>query len=181
MAVYTEQQLLARRFTREERLRILILTMSDRAHRGDYPDRSGPSIKSHLERFVRNAGVHVDCDSAVLPDDSEGIHRALRRAISDGTHVIFTTGGTGVGPRDNTPEVILQLADKTIPGIMEHIRAKYAEDKPLTQLSRSVAAIAGSTLIYALPGSPKAIDEYMPEIQKTLGHLLCVLHGLDAH
>ena len=95
--------------------------------------------------------------------------------------MIFTTGGTGVGPRDITPDVVTELCDKFIPGIMDHIRLKFGADKPNALLSRSVAGVAGSTLIYTLPGSVRAVQEYMQEILKTLEHLILTLHGLDDH
>ena len=94
---------------------------------------------------------------------------------------MFTTGGTGVGPRDVTPDVVAALADKTIPGIMDAIRIKYGAAKPNALLSRSVAAVIRSTLVYTLPGSVRAVEEYMDEILKTLEHLIFTLHGLDLH
>jgi len=95
--------------------------------------------------------------------------------------VIVTTGGTGIGPRDITPEVVTALCQKQIPGIMEHIRAKFGAANPNALLSRSVAGVAGRSQIYALPGSVRAVEEYLGEILKTLEHVLCMLHGLDVH
>ena len=95
--------------------------------------------------------------------------------------MVFTTGGTGVGPRDVTPEVVTSFCEKTIPGIMEAIRVKYWALKPNALLSRSVAGVAGQMLIFALPGSVRAVTEYMAEIVKTLEHLLFMLYGLDSH
>src|SRR5690606_26652740 len=117
----------------------------------------------------------------VLPDDPETLRARILEACNRGDHIIFMTGGTGVGPRDCTPDVVLELADKTIPGIMEAIRLKYGTEKPLALLSRTVAAVRGTTLLYALPGTPKAVAEYMTEIALTLEHLLVVLHDLGAH
>jgi molybdopterin biosynthesis enzyme MoaB len=95
--------------------------------------------------------------------------------------LVITTVGTGVGPREITPEVVTSLADKLIPGTMEHIRLTPGAQKPNALLSRSVAAVMGQTLVYTLPGSVKAVDEYMGEIVKTLDHLVFTLHGLDTH
>jgi molybdopterin adenylyltransferase len=91
--------------------------------------------------------------------------------------VIFTTGGTGIGPRDITPEVVTEFSDKLVPGIMDHIRMKYGQTIPNALLSRSVAAVKDKTLIYTLPGSVKAVTEYMDEILKTIDHLFKMLNG----
>jgi len=94
---------------------------------------------------------------------------------------VITTGGTGVGPRDITPETVAGVFEKIIPGIMENIRMKFGQAKPNALLSRSVAAVGGQTQCYALPGSVRAVDEYMGEILKTLEHVIYMLHGLDVH
>ena len=86
-----------------------------------------------------------------------------------------------MGPRDCTPETVESVSDKMIPGIMENIRIKYGKDKPSVLLSRSVAAIAGTTQIYTLPGSVRAVEEYLAEILKTLDHAILMIHGIDAH
>jgi len=86
-----------------------------------------------------------------------------------------------VGPRDVAPEVVTAVCEKTLPGIMEHIRAKYGAAKPAARLSRSVAGVAGTTQIYAVPGSVRAVSEYVPEILQTVEHVLRTLHGLDGH
>jgi molybdopterin adenylyltransferase len=95
--------------------------------------------------------------------------------------VIIATGGTGPGPRDITPETAAALCDKLIPGIMENIRMKFGSAQPNALLSRSIAGVAGSTQIYTLPGSVRAVEEYMGEILKTLERAIFMLHGLDAH
>ena len=95
--------------------------------------------------------------------------------------MIFTTGGTGVGPRDIAPETITPLCGKLIPGIMEHIRAKFGTDNPRARLSRAIAGVAGTTQIYTLPGSVRAVEEYLPEILVTLEHVADTLHRSDAH
>ncbi len=91
---------------------------------------------------------------------------------------IFTTGGTGIGPRDITPDVIRPLLDREIPGIMDHIRIKYGTALPQALLSRSVAGVIAKTQVYALPGSPKAVEEYLAEILKILIHATLMVHGL---
>ena len=162
-------------------LRIRTITLSDRASSGQYADRSGPAILKRLEEHFAPNRRCIETHSIILPDDAVQLEQALRDACADATDVIFTTGGTGVGPRDITPDVVAAVADKMIPGIMEHIRLKYGADKPNALLSRSVAAVAGSTLIYTLPGSVRAVEEYMAEILKTVEHLFYTLHNLDTH
>jgi len=95
--------------------------------------------------------------------------------------LVFTTGGTGIGPNDVTPEAVRKIIDKEMPGIMELIRVKYGTEKPGALLSRSVAGVASQTLIYALPGSPKAVKEYTDEIFKTVMHAFRMLFGVDSH
>jgi len=162
-------------------LRVQVITLSDRAARGQSPDRSGPRLRELLEAFFAGKRWHPDIKSALLPDDAAQLRAALSGAISAGADLIFTTGGTGVGPRDITPETVLSVAEKQVPGIMENIRAKFGADKPQALLSRSVAATAGTTQLYALPGSVRAVEEYMGEILKTVEHMIYMLHALDVH
>ena len=158
-----------------------IVTLSDRAYRGDYEDRSGPRVREMLEEFLRNKRWHPVITNIILPDEPDALRRELAAAREHSVDVVFTTGGTGVGPRDSTPETVMSVCDKLIPGVMEHIRLKYGAANPNALLSRSVAGVAGTTLIYALPGSVKAVEEYMAEILPTLEHLITTVHGLDTH
>jgi molybdenum cofactor synthesis domain-containing protein len=96
-------------------------------------------------------------------------------------NIILTTGGTGIGPRDITVETVIPLLTKEIPGIMEFIRIKYGTEKPNALLSRGVAGITGKSLIYTLPGSLRAVEEYMTEIVKTLKHTIYMQYGVDKH
>jgi len=162
-------------------LRLRVVTMSDRAYRGVYEDRSGPRVRTLAEAFLEGKRWHPQFDVTVLPDDAERLRTELETARDGAVDVVFITGGTGIGPRDVTPEVVTALADKIIPGVMEHIRLKFGAEKPNALLSRSIAAVMGYTLVYALPGSVRAVDEYMGEIVKTLEHAICMLHGLDVH
>ncbi len=96
-------------------------------------------------------------------------------------NIIFTTGGTGIGPRDITVDVIKPFITKEIPGIMELIRVKYGLNKPNAVLSRGVAGLAGNALIFTLPGSVKAVKEYMNEIRTLLCHTVLMQYGIDSH
>lgn len=159
---------------------VLVVTLSDRAYSGEYSDQSGPRISERLESFFRDEGWESHITIKLIPDDP----RALTDLIKEGgesCNIIFTTGGTGIGPRDITIETVTPLISKQIPGIMEFIRIKYGIDKPNALLSRGVAGITGKSLIYALPGSLKAVDEYMTEILKTLKHTIFMQYGIDTH
>jgi len=162
-------------------LRVYIVTLSDRASRGAYTDRSGPRIRECLDAFFKDKRWHTEIESTLLPDDPVRLQETLESVRAAGVDIVITTGGTGVGPKDITPDVVTRMADRLIPGIMEHIRLKYGAEKPNALLSRSVAAVVGETLVFTLPGSVRAVDEYMTEILKTLEHLLFMLHELDTH
>ena len=164
-----------------ETLKLRIITLSDRAYRGEYSDKSGPEIKAKLDEFFVDKRWHTEIGELIMPDDSDGLRNQLIEAIDHGVDVIFTTGGTGIGPRDFTPETVIDVCDKMIPGIMEHIRMKYGALNPNALLSRSVAGTANGTLIFALPGSVNAVREYMTEILVTLEHMIFMMNGLDNH
>ena len=134
-----------------------------------------------MEEFFKNLDWQYKTEHHIIPDEEDRLLGLLNQAIKDNVDFVFTTGGTGIGPRDITPDVVSKVIDKEIPGIMEMIRMKYGMDKPNALLSRSVAGVAGSTLIYALPGSVKAVNEYMTEIIRGLKHSLYMLHGIDSH
>ncbi|MFH1615573.1 MAG: molybdenum cofactor synthesis domain-containing protein [Planctomycetota bacterium] len=162
-------------------MRFLVVTLSDRAFTGRYTDRSGPRAKQILEQYFVDKRWHYQIDNILLSDDTDKLSEVLTKAIDDKVDVIFTLGGTGIGPRDITPETITAVCDKIIPGIMENIRIRYSRKNSCALLSRSIAAIARETQIYALPGSVRAVEEYLTEILKILEHAILMVHGLDAH
>ena len=162
-------------------LQIHVITLSDRASRGVYEDKSGPRICEILDAYFDGRPWRVQIGRKLIPDEADLLKHELTAARSADADVIFTTGSTGIGPRDIAPETVLSLADKQIPGVMEMIRCKYGMDKPGALLSRSVAAVLGQTLIYTLPGSPRAVQEYLDEILKTLEHSLLMLRGIGRH
>jgi len=163
-----------------DKFEVLIITLSDRAFRGEYSDLSGPAISARLTEFFLSVGWQFNIDSVIIPDDEEKL-RGLLQSSSARYNLIITTGGTGIGPRDITVETVVPLLKKEIPGIMEFIRIKYGTEKPNALLSRGVAGIIGKSLIYTLPGSVRAVDEYMTEILKTLKHTVFMQYGIDAH
>ncbi|MBN2182276.1 MAG: MOSC domain-containing protein [Sedimentisphaerales bacterium] len=165
----------------QKQLRFMIITLSDRAYEGQYSDRSGPHAIQMLQEYFAGGKWHCRFSGVLLPDDANKLSEVLVKAIQEEIDMIFTLGGTGIGPRDIAPETITAVCDKIIPGIMENIRIKYGKDKPSALLSRSVAAIAGKTQIYSLPGSVKAVEEYLSEILKNLEHAVYMIHGLDIH
>jgi molybdopterin adenylyltransferase len=164
-----------------KKLNVKIITLSDRASRGEYLDLSGPLIRARIEEFLTGRKWPPVFETVVIPDDAGALGRELELARESGCDVVFTTGGTGVGPRDITPEVVAGVCDKLIPGIMEGIRMKYGPAKPAVLLSRAVAGLMGPAAVFTLPGSVKAVEEYMTEILANLEHLLLMIHGLDVH
>lgn len=161
--------------------RVMIITLSDRASAGEYEDRSGPRIKELLETHFTMCNLHFAICNFLIPDDPHKLDELLNKAKKELVDIVVTTGGTGIGPRDFTPDVVKPLLDKEIPGVMESVRLKYGMDKPAALLSRSVAGIMGKSLVFTLPGSLKAVNEYLAEILKSLTHMIHMLHGLDSH
>jgi molybdopterin adenylyltransferase len=159
---------------------VLIITLSDRASRGEYSDLSGPRIGEKVSECLSSAGWQFEIAYKLIPDDAE-LLRELLKIAGEKYNLIITTGGTGIGPRDITIETVVPLLSKEIPGIMEFIRIKYGTLKPNALLSRGVAGILDKALIYTLPGSLKAVEEYMEEILKTLQHTVYMQYGVDKH
>jgi molybdopterin adenylyltransferase len=155
-----------------------VVTLSDRAARGEYKDLSGPRIRALLGDHFTNSRWQLEISSTILPDDVQLLRQELVRCREEGIDFVITTGGTGIGPRDITVDVVEDLAERTVPGIMEHIRVTCGSRNPNALLSRGVVGILGGTVVYTLPGSVKAVNEYMSEITKTLEHLFKMLHGI---
>jgi molybdopterin adenylyltransferase len=162
------------------RFEVLIITLSDRAYNGEYQDLSGPRIKEKLQEFFAAQDWDSEIKIVLIPDDSESL-KELILVAGESSNLIFTTGGTGIGPRDITVDTVKPMLSKEIPGVMEFIRLKYGAEKPNALLSRGVAGISGKALIYTLPGSLKAVDEYMSEIIRTLKHTVLMQYGIDTH
>ncbi len=161
--------------------RALAITLSDRASSGEYEDRSGARLQELLKEFFKENGLNLYIHYALIPDDRHKLEELIHQAKDELVDFVFTTGGTGIGPRDFTVDIIKPLLDKEIPGIMEMIRMKYGALKTQALISRSVAGLMGKTLVFTLPGSVKAVNEYMEEILKSLLHLVYMMHGLEIH
>jgi molybdopterin adenylyltransferase len=161
--------------------RALVITLSDRAYRGEYEDQSGPIISRLLKDFYTKENRQIEIKLAVIPDEAGVLAELLSEARDKGMDVVFTTGGTGIGPRDITPETVRTVIDREIPGVMEMIRLKHGIEKPAALLSRSIAGVMGATLVFTLPGSPRAVSEYCAEIFPVLHHAFLMLWGIDSH
>lgn len=159
--------------------KVVIITLSDRASAGEYTDRSGPAVEKYVTAYFDSVRSKSSVKRIILPDEAELLKAAID--ANREADIIITTGGTGISERDITVDTIEPMLDKKIPGIMELIRMKYGADKPAALLSRSIAGVMGKSLIYTLPGSVKAVEEYMTEINKTLMHSIYMLHNLDQH
>lgn len=161
-------------------IRILVVTLSDRASSGEYTDRSGPVIEQQMKELFLREGWPVETDRKIIPDDAVMLRGIIEGAVGR-YDLVFTTGGTGLGPRDITVETLRPMIDKEIPGIMEMVRIRYGGNNPNALLSRSLAGITGTTALFALPGSVKAVSEYIDEISRLVVHLLFMIHGIDRH
>ncbi|MDF1550317.1 MAG: MogA/MoaB family molybdenum cofactor biosynthesis protein [Bacteroidales bacterium] len=168
-------------FKKRRELKIKVITLSDRAYRGEYKDLSGPEIVATINNYFTEKEWNFKTSLGVIPDDAEQLESLLLKAKHNKVDIVITTGGTGIGPRDFTPEVAKKVIEKEIPGIMENIRLKFGQNVPNALLSRGIAGVLGKTQLYCLPGSLKAVKEYMGEILKTLEHLIFMLHGVDVH
>jgi molybdopterin adenylyltransferase len=150
-----------------------ILTLSDKGSRGDREDLSGAVIREMLEQ----AGIIVTAYE-VIPDEADLISSKLKEwSDSKKLSLIITTGGTGLSPRDVTPEATLAVIEKRVPGMEEAMRMESLKKTPNAMISRAVAGIRGRTLIVNLPGSPRAVRENLDVILPALPHALSKLGG----
>lgn len=154
-------------------MRVAVLTISDSVARGEREDVSGPAVVA----ACRGLGWEVT-SSLCVSDDAATIRQQLREWADSGRiDLILTTGGTGIGPRDNTPEATQGVADRVIPGLAEEMRRKGAEKTPTAALSRGTAAVRAKAIIVNLPGSPRGASESLDAVAHLLPHAVHVLNG----
>ena len=150
------------------------ITVSDGVAHGTREDRSGDVLADRLAQLGLTVGRHVVADERA--DITE-----LITALAPSVELIITTGGTGFGPRDVTPEATSILIDRPASGLAELMRAEGAKHTPMAALSRGVAGVIGSCLVINLPGSPKAVEEGLDTVEPLLGHILKLLSGDTEH
>jgi molybdenum cofactor synthesis domain-containing protein len=153
-----------------------VITVSDRASAGTMNDASGPA----LVQALKQAGFEVT-GPEVVPDSRERITGAIVAAVSRDVDVVVTTGGTGLGPRDVTPQATASIIDFEVPGIAEEMRRAGAASTPTAALSRAIAGVRGRTLIVNVPGSVKGATESLAAVMPLLAHAIQLLHGDTTH
>ncbi len=161
-------------------MKVLVLTLSDRAFAGEYSDRSGPVVMEKSREILSEERWPVEVHTEIIPDDAARLQQIVEQRVPH-YDLVFTTGGTGLGPRDITIDTLLPYLHKEIPGVMDMIRMTYGAKNPNALISRSVAGLINQTILFALPGSVKAVNEYMTEIGKVLPHLIYMVQGIDKH
>jgi len=150
-----------------------VITLSDKGARGEREDASGPLIRQRLEEKGYKC-----IETIILPDEKIPLKETLIR-LSQKADLIITTGGTGLSPRDITPEATMEVIERVVPGIAEAIRIEGMKKTPHAMLSRAVAGIRGQCLIINLPGSPKAVQEALDVIEETIEHAIEKIKGSE--
>ncbi len=150
---------------------VAVLTLSDKGSKGEREDLSGPLIRD----LLKSIGAEV-LHAEILPDEKERLKESLIK-YSKEVDLILTTGGTGLSPRDVTPDATIEVIDREVPGIAEAMRLEGLKKTSRSMLSRSVAGIRGNTLIINLPGSPKAVRENLSVILDALPHAIEKIKG----
>lgn len=156
---------------------LAVLTISDRCSEGRMTDTAGPAVVARLKEQWPDAEIHT----RLLRDDEDAIATALEELCEHGAELVLTVGGTGLGPRDRTPEATRRVIEREAPGLAEAMRAKGAEQNPYAWLSRGIAGLRGATLIVNLPGSRRGAEESWMTIAALVGHGIEVVRGGQNH
>lgn len=152
-----------------------VVTVSDRASRGEYTDRGGPAVVEYLNKVVSS---EHDVESRLVPDEIPAIESAIKELCDqENCCLVVTTGGTGPAPRDVTPEATFNVCGKMMPGFGEQMRAVSLKYVPTAILSRQTAGIRGSSLVVNLPGSPKAIAECLDAVFPAIPYCIDLIGG----
>jgi len=158
-------------------MQFAVITVSDRCSQGLMTDTAGPAVAAMLQREWTQADILTE----LVPDDEDGIADLLERLCAGGASLVVTVGGTGLGPRDHTPEATRRIIDREAPGIAEAMRANGARQNQFAWLSRAVAGLRGGTLIVNLPGSRRGAEESLATIVALLKHGLEIASGGQTH
>jgi molybdenum cofactor synthesis domain-containing protein len=154
-----------------------VLTISDRCSQGLLEDTAGPAVAALLKQEWKDAEIFA----GLLADDEDAIEATLKRLVDDGAALVLTVGGTGLGPRDCTPEATRRVIDREAPGLAEAMRSLGAQRNPYAWLSRGVAGLKGATLIVNLPGSERGAAQSLSSILGLIRHGLEIAAGGQAH
>ncbi|TBH14857.1 molybdopterin adenylyltransferase [Thermus thermamylovorans] len=155
------------------RTKVGVVTVSDRASQGVYPDRSGPEAMA----FVGERWPEAEILYRLVPDEKEAIQEAVLALLGEGCRLLLLTGGTGPAPRDRTPEAVLPLLDKVFPGFGEAMRLASLRETPTAILSRSLAGSRGEALVLLLPGNPRAVRTCLEAVWEAVPTALRLLGG----
>lgn len=155
-------------------MKAVVITVSDRVSAGEVEDLSGPAAAEALR------AIGFEPEIRVVPDGVESVESALRDAIAGAPSLVVTTGGTGMAPRDLTPEATRRVIERDAPGLSEAMRAATFGENPHGMLSRGISGVAGGTLILNLPGSPKGVEESLRVVAPALGHAVALIRGEES-
>lgn len=158
--------------------KIGILTVSDRASRGEYADEGGPAIRDYLAEVLASPW---EAREQIVPDELEAIAAAIRRLADEGCCLVVTTGGTGPAPRDVTPEATERVCTKMLPGFGELMRQVSLKYVPTAILSRQTAGVCGTALVVNLPGRPKSIRECLNAVFPAIPYCVDLIHTGNPH
>ncbi len=158
-------------------IRAVVITVSDACSRGERQDASGEA----LVQLLRETGAEI-VETRIVSDDLEPLSQLLRASAErSDVNLVVTTGGTGLAPRDNTPEATLAVIERDAPGLAEAMRMETLKQTPMAMISRGVCGVRAGALIINLPGSPKAVRESFAVIKPVLSHAITLLSGAPDH